>query len=46
MIHCIITSDGLAPGLSFQVARPDAIRDKRRWPADEQGRRSIRTPQE
>ena len=25
----IITSEGLTPGLSFQVARPDAIRDKR-----------------
>ncbi|BAP82072.1 hypothetical protein ACVIWV_010428 [Bradyrhizobium diazoefficiens] len=28
MIHRIITSDGLSPGLSFQVARTDAIRDK------------------
>jgi len=25
----IITAEGLTPGLSFQVARPDAIRDKR-----------------
>ncbi|MCP3464584.1 MULTISPECIES: ABC transporter substrate-binding protein [unclassified Bradyrhizobium] len=25
----IITSEGLTPGLSFQVARPEAIRDKR-----------------
>ncbi|MBR1208762.1 MULTISPECIES: hypothetical protein [unclassified Bradyrhizobium] len=28
MIHRITTSDGLTPGPSFQVARPDAIRDK------------------
>ena len=25
----VITAEGLTPGLSFQVARPDAIRDKR-----------------
>ena len=30
----IITSEGLTPGLSFQVARPDAIRDKRAELAD------------